>query len=343
MNKTVIWLPLLVAGVLLILALYYVLPGAGTARSEFGTGSGDEISKVILTQGDERVVYLERQEEEWFLNHEYMANMPAVRDLLSTLRRVEIRRPVSVASRDETAAEIKKGGVRVDVFVGGYRINLPGGEGVLPYQKRIRSFMVWEDQDGNKTYMMQAGSSYPYEVHIPGVLSGIGEVFEPDLHLWKDAVVVRLGNEEVAGVKAEFPGREEASYTLEMNNGEYTLRTQAETIYPERIDSSRVEQFVGGFAYLYYERLLPGSENDPPEDILNENEFLRLEVSDQTGNNTNLWFYRRLPPGDGSLVSELRDHDPNRFYLRVDGGDYALAQYFVFQPVIRDIQWFITD
>ncbi len=334
-------LKLLIFIALLAVAIAYLGLSSlrGPAMGEFGTGRTDEISAVLLRQGDDRVVYLEIDEGAWILNHEYMAHMPAIRDLLSTLRRLEVRRPVSVSARDEKAEKLRESGVRVDVYSKGYIIKLPGERGVFPHQRRIRSFYVGgDDTDNTVTYMLDAAGNHPYEVHMPGVESSLAEVFEPDVNLWRDAVVLRLEPGDIARVEAELEG---SSYTVESRGEEFIISDRQGDV-PGHLqpDSSRIDKFTAGFSYLYYERLLPGSAQSPPGDILDDKVFLRLKVTDRDGNTTLLEFYRRKKPDDGSLVSEFRDYDPNRFYLRVDGGDYALAQYFIFQPVIRDLQWF---
>lgn len=327
--------------------LMIVLPGCSERRAASGLFRVDrtmEVVRVTMESHDgEYLVLFQDDHNRWMVNDHIPANMRLVRDLLSTLTRMEVRRPVSLEKRDIIAKQLHDEGVRVEVFVASYWIRLPGDINLLPRQRSVLSFMVgYETEGGQGTFMKSSSESTPYEVHLPGVEGGISSVFSPLEHLWRSPVVLALPPGMLQSVTTRFPGKDGDSFTLQKRGDSDFLLTDyfGSPVPRENVDSMRIRRYVWAFDHLYYQRLIPGSAAHPPEDLYADDPFIEMAVADTSGSDTFLSFYKRLPPADGTLLSDRRDYDPNRFYLRVNGGDYALAQYHVFQPVMRGLSWF---
>ncbi|TVR43013.1 MAG: hypothetical protein EA394_02325 [Bacteroidia bacterium] len=341
------WQLRLTGFLIMAFTLSVVLQGCSERRAASGLFRVDrdhEIVKVVMENGDgvELVLYLD-DHNRWMVNDGIPANMRLVRDLLSTMARMDVRRPVSLENREVVAQQLLEEGVRVEVFVASHWIRLPGDISLLPRKKSILSLMVGRDSEGGQgTFMKNIRESTPYEVHLPGVAGGISSVFIPKEHFWRSPVVLALPPGMLQSVTTSFQDNDHRSFALHLRGESDYLLTDDDgrPVAPETIDSMRLSRYARAFGHLYYQRILPESAAHPPEDLHTGDPFIEMVVTDTEGNDTFLSFYKRLPPADGTLLSERRDYDPNRFYLRVNGGDYTLAQYHVFHPIMRDLSWF---
>ncbi len=334
----------------LLIALFLILHHSadhGTGERNFRVDAGKEIIRITLSDRQGNSVRLEKtMNANWVLNDDGLANMRTVRDILSTLRQMDVRRPVSLERKDSILEHMQKEGVLVDVYAKSHLLKLPGNIRLWPARKRISSFIAGSDtRDGKATYMQLKGASLPFEVYLPGIESGISNVFTTEEHVWRDPFVRLRQSGELAEVYARFSDDQEQSWQLNIDgNAAYQMSNhRGHIIHDSLINPERISSYLDRLSYLHFERLIPSSKESPPGDLFSNQPFLELGVYDSNDNKTVLHFFYRQAPDDGTLTSDYREYDPNRFYLRVNNGDYAIAQYHVFHPVIRTFSWFLAD
>ncbi len=346
MRKINPWLFFLAALALFALVLYLVLLPGRPAEREFRVSPGTEIGRVVMSPPEGESLVLQRGPGgEWLLSDHYLANEAALRELFSALRFMEVRRPVPMAGRQEVAAGLQRRGVLVEVYSRGYWLGLPGRQGILPRYRKERAFWVGENTaDGLATHMQLRDAATPFEVHVPGAHGGLQGVFVTDKHLWRDPVIIDLGPDQLQKIRAGFAATPAQSYRIMRSGQEFLLFDRdGLQLDPAGISMVHLGRFLNSFTGLYYERLIPGSATQPPADLIGEVPFLRLWVEDTAGSERLLKFYLRRATADGSLVSAYRKYDPNRFYLQLDHGDFALAQYYVFQRIMRPLSYFLQN
>lgn len=350
MKKINTLLLLVLALAISLIALFVVLQylaDTGAGERNFRIDADREVVKVTLGDRHGNSVRLEKTADaHWILNDEGLANMRAVRDMLSTLRQMDVRRPVSLQRRDSILEDMQNDGVVVDVYAKSHLLRLPGNVRLWTVRRRISSFLAGSDTpDGKATYMQMKGASLPFEVYLPGIESGISNVFSTEEHLWRDPFVRLRESGELTEVSARFNDDKEQSWRLTADgNAAYQLFDHKDqVIHDSLVNHGRISGYPERLTYLYFERLIPSSAEHPPGDLVTDQPFLELWVYDDHDNETVLRFFYRYAPDDGTLTSDHHGYDPNRFYLRVNDGDYAIAQYHVFHPVIRTFSWFVAE
>ncbi len=310
-----------------------------------GVDRDQQIVRVSMVSADGSAVNLyEGADEVWLLEGGEVANMAAVRELKTVLHRLMVRRPVPRTMTGELLEVIREQGTRVDVYTASHWISLPGVVRWLPRQKMALSFVVGPDSEDNQaTYVLERGSDKAFEVYVPGFGGGISKHFDPGPHTWLDPAVVQLHPSDIKRVHIHWPEEPEESFTMKhMANGHKFafIDHEGRPVDAAHIDSLRQQYFVRAFTRLAYQRLLPGSGDAPPPDLYSPSPFLMIEVRDHSGRTTTIECYKRQAVKDGSLQSDHINWDPNRFYLRQDEGDFAMARFFFWQPVMRRLSYF---
>ncbi len=331
---------------LVLVSLLWIFAGAGpTHERDFGMNHTDNVGMIEMKKpGEEPLVFERTPDGGWLLNESFHANEPAVRDLLYTMRNQVVRLPVPIADQPEVNRQLDESGVKVNVYEKTHWIRLPGNIGFMNRLKKIKSFYVGENTpDGESTYMRKEGVETPFAVHVPGVSGGIKDVYQAREHVWRDRVVVNLTPSQIHKVEVNHLADPGESFVLDNTDPDgYEMKTTAGEVLDETsLRHDRVERFLSSFSRLSYEKLALDEEMMRMDSLKVEEPFLLMTIHGEPSQEIRLAFHRRKPlPGDRISLSAAHGYDPNRFYLQVNEGDFALAQYYVFNRIMRPLSFF---
>ena len=335
---------------LMVFGLYFALSGKKGSldqrdRNFAIPGEELEVVRVIMQEQNGPLLLLEKDNTgTWRVNDRFRANESAVKELLGTLRHLTVRLPVAISDQPQVNAALEQEGVLVSIYARTHWISLPGNIRLIPRTKRVKRFLAGEDTpDGESTYMRRLKSDMPFAVHVPGIQGGLADLFMTREALWRDPVVLDLDADQIKSVEVDFPGRENESFAIEVSPGGISLLQNGQPLDSAQVNWSRIMRFLESFSTLHYERLLVGDADSLTEGEMQMPHFMEISVSDRQGMNTQMRFFYRTPsPEEGKDLATETNVDPDRFFLQVNGGDYALAQYFVFSRIMRNLDFFLT-
>jgi len=306
----------------------------------------DQIVRIEITAGENQSIKLEKDKSgTWRFNRIYRANESAIRELLGTMRQLNVRRPVALANQDTINRLLDRDGVQVLVTARSHLVILPGGIRLLPITRRIRHYVVGPaNREGDGTYMRKSGSQIPFVVHIPGVESDLSDVCGFNLDVWRDPVVIDLSPDQIARLEVKYNQQAEESFVIDVReNNPFLLKNQV-VVDSARIQWDRVGRFLKSFTGLYYDRLLT-----PPADSILQHEliqpdFFEITVVNKEGSTVNLVFYRRKADEETlKLMAPGTIADPNLFFMQVNGGEFTIGKFFVFNRIMRPLSFFLHD
>ena len=136
--------------------------------SDFQVWDTASVTKIYLADRRERESLLERQEQGWTLNGTYKAHPKQVQYLLTTLYKIRIKMPVSVASHDNIVKQLASQSTKVEIYQIVPRINLFDKIKLFYHEKRTKVFYVGDaTMDSSGTFMLKEGADKAYIVYIP--------------------------------------------------------------------------------------------------------------------------------------------------------------------------------
>ncbi len=304
-----------------------------------------EVTRIEMESlsGEDKIVLHKDEQGRWRLDGSLYANDLAVRELLGVLERLAVRQPVSIANRNQVEEMLLKEGVLVDVFIMGYRVNF-GKFRYFPYERRYQSVIIGPDTpDGESTYMRKTSSDVAFKVLRPGYETGISEVFRPEQRMWRDPVIIDVEYESIYSVSVDVYDNEGESFLLKPTKGTdfqfFSAVNNGEELYFQA-DTARVLRFLSSFRDIHYERLPDEEDEKIRKELMFEQPFMEISVKTKDGMQTNIRAFARKTPEDVLRATEGIRQDPNRFYVQVNGGEYALAQYYVFNRILRPLSFF---
>jgi hypothetical protein len=350
MQRRNIHLFILLAALLFLMAviIFWYSHSASTLRatdSDFSLDRSLEILRIEMYNSDrsEEVIMEKDEQGRWKLNRQLFANDLAVQQLISSMARLRVRQPVSFENRNQVDQMLDEHGITVKFFVQAWRIHLANFR-LFPYQRAYQSFVVGEDTpDGLSTYMRKSGSQMPFKVHIPALESGIAYLFEPYEKEWRNPVIIDMERQQISRISVKDINQPGQSYHLmRINTGrfeffDYDDPTQKINV---SVDSLRLERFLSAFRNVHYETLLDDEQEQLRKKLIFEQPFLKVSVQNREGMEVSVLAFARHLPEIAEATANGLQRDPNRLYIQVNDGEFALAQYYVFSRILRPLSFF---
>ncbi|WP_017731861.1 hypothetical protein [Nafulsella turpanensis] len=158
----------------------------------FAVADTAAIQRIELLQPGGATQVLEKKGGSWLLNGQYKADEQLMRVLLSVLERVEVKRPVAGSQQEEVQAELRKEGIRVQIF---------GADGLL------EEYIAGGEEAEQLSVFMQ--NDQAYVVELPGYVNYISGIFRLTENNLRDRTLFTSNYLNLQEVLVNYPGETE--------------------------------------------------------------------------------------------------------------------------------------
>ena len=319
-------------------------PQSGNELGSFSIRNDHEVVKIQFSRKAQGSLSLTLGADGvWILNDTLGANDAAVREVLGAFRQFAVRMPVQAVYRDSILQQILQEGVLVEIFARRHLLRFSENIRLLPLTRRVNRFWVGTDnKDMLGTYMKDYRLDIPVIVHVPGKEGGVANLFETHERIWRNPVVLNLIAQQIRHIGVKIPGNPLESYDLEITADAFILEGAQQISKNVAIDTARVQRFIKSFTELYYRNLLDVHADFNTLEHKAAEPFFEIHVKDTFGKITHLTFYRKVgrhTQQESDLIEN--QYDPNEFFLHINQREWALANYFVFNRIIRSYSFFL--
>lgn len=333
-------LPLIIVALVLAIVagvVYWTNSGSGTlgdAAKEFAIEDTASVTKIFLADKTGNKSLLERQENgSWLLNGKYLARQDAINTLLKTMKNLEVQSPVGKNARNTVITDMSARGVKVEVYtsyksdpdkvyyVGGATMNNMG------------------------TYMLIEDAEMPYIMHIPGFTGYLSTRYFTEESKWRSTTIFSSDITEITSVKMEYSAKPESSFEIVLGGDkDVSLIDLNYNSKVENFDTAAVWQYLSSFRKVNFEAI----ENlavEKIDSILGTPVIFKVSLKDREGHETYLKAYRkRSRYKEGAITEGESEFDVDRMYANInDEKEIVLIQFFVFDRLLRELQYFETD
>lgn len=340
-NRIVI---LLVSALVAIIIISLVSNRYSTLKeqeTDFAVRDTASVTKVFIADKKESSVLLERSAAGWTLNKQFVANTKVVDFLLSTMKRLRVKSPVSLSVRNGVISRLASNGIKVEVYQEVYRINLFHKYKFFKHEKLTKVFYVGDaTQDNMGTYMLIDGAENPYIVFIPGFRGFLFSRFSPKPDDWKSHIVFNTKLAEIKSVSLKFYEEPESSFKVDVVDarGNYNVTDLYNGEILDSYDTLKLLNFLTSFRDLRYETRMNNLISPMKIDsIVNSIPLYELTLVDRFDDTTMVPMFRKhsMPESIANAYEMLVPIDHDRFYALInDGNDFVLMQYYVFDRVL---------
>ncbi len=312
--------------------------------SDFQVWDTASVTKIYLVDRRENESLLERQEQGWTLNGIYKAHPKQVQYLLTTLYKIRIKMPVSVASHDNIVKQLAAQSTKVEIYQNVPRINLFDKIKLFYHEKRTKVFYVGDaTMDSSGTFMLKEGADKAYIVYIPSFRGFISTRFTANPDDWRDHTIFNENLADIQSVEIDFNEDPEGSFRIDnIGKHQYKLtRLSDNQVLP--YDTLKVINFMSSFSNLRFEALFTNTLPQERIDSITSSPYVHnVVLTGKDGKTQDMKTFKKLVlNGVTDMGGEYGDVDHDRMYALIDGGkDFVLIQNYVFDKVLHDVRYF---
>lgn len=320
-NKSIVLITLLV-----ICGLFYYFSSDNESttridRKDFAVSNIEDVDRIVISSKEPTRFELIKKGNEWLLDNKYTAKKESVEHILNTLNKMEIKYPVSKNSVSRVLNNLSTVGVKVEVFAKGGHVKT--------------LFVGNNTPDELATYMMLKGAISPYAIHLPGFIGFLKTRFSPDPLLWKSKKVMSIDNKEIEWLTMEYPNRPEDGFKIVQDKDGvklFDIKGKEQTI-----KKNVVTQYLANFKNIVHEGFIASYDPVQPEEIVTLPKIFKLKIKGKGQNVITLDSYQKTElqkTDDENKFIKMVDRD--RLFA-TDGDSFFMIQYFVFNPLLKQI------
>jgi hypothetical protein len=338
--------------VLGILALILVLANSTStfkkALSDFAVDDTSNVTKIFMADKNNNTVKLTRVNPgAWVVNDKYPASKYNIGLLLGTILQLEVKETVPKAARNNIVKNMAANSVKVEIYQWKYRINIFDRVKLFPHEKLTKVYYVGAAIQSNRgNYMIMQHSSEPFVTFLPGLRGFVSPIYSPIEKYWRDYSIFKINITEIENVRMEFSSDKENSYIIRNIPGStpemLTINGDQKIL---NADTIRILNFLSSFRKINFEALLNDMDKSRRDSILSYPPLCVITVTDTANVRTSINTYRKpAAPGEVDGFGNPASYDLDRLYALVnDGKDFVLAQYFVFDKILRPKSFFLPQ
>jgi len=339
----------LLVAILAIIAIFLVLSRSGSTFNKkdrnFGVSDTANITRIFMADMNKHSVLLERVNAgQWTVNKDFVVREDAMQIFLKTLLDVEVLEPVAKAGRNNVVKRLASKSVKVEVYQTVYRVDIFGKIRLFPHEKLTKTYYVGsQTQDNLGTYMLLEGSEMPFITYLPGFRGFISIRYSPYPEDWREHTVFNYAINQIKSVEIDF--LEVPAFSCRVENVE-DKRFRLLSVYTGKevapYDTTKMIDFLSSFSYINFENILNDLPKPMIDSILRSKPFYQITLVDKQGKTVNVKTYHKSNPNGGvDDAGNAVYYDPDRMYASInDGKDFALIQFFVFDNILKPVEYF---
>jgi len=347
-NTYILLLVLILAA---LAAILIIRRSNSTIRNElkdFAISDTASVSRIFLVDKNNRSVDLVRQAGgDWNLNNKYTAQPESIDLLLKTMLNLAVMEPVSDAAHNTVITVMAANSVKVEIYQHDHRIKLFNRIRWIPYEKLAKTYYVGHTTQSNiGTYMLLEGSERPFIVYLPGFRGFVASRYRTVENDWRDHSIFKTKLQDIKSVTLEFPEEPSGSYKITNHENRYfdLVRLADKQSVPD-FDTVKVLNMMTSFKRINFEALLSDMHSEKIDSLTAGVPFHIITLETANGEKQVVKTYHKpANPGETNYLGEPLLYDRDRFYAVInDGEDFVLIQFYVFDKITRDLEYFLKE
>jgi hypothetical protein len=323
MNKLVIrGAAISIALVLILLLIFRDRLPFGSGNTSFATGAGSEITRIELSQGDDKLS-LSMNGDGWVINDRLEARKSGVLFLLRILREFAIKSPVSDELFKSEITDKNVNPVKVKVYEN---------------RKLTRSFLVYKTSSNVYGNIMKMREwSKPFIVYVPSFEGDIGSAFTLNELFWQPYTVFNLLPSEIESVNFENLSDTSSSFLIISGNHHIELLSGSRPL--TGWDSTLVIRYLSYFARIPFEKWDLEMSVEEKTRAESQQPLYRITVITTEGKKTILTLWERMKEENGSVAN-----DSDRLLGKTEeSNEFFILRYFDIDPLLKKRAYFYQE
>lgn len=317
--------------VILVLGAIYFLStnNKATIKPElrnFNVEDTSKIDKIFLVDKNNNSILLEKKQSYWKLNNAYEARADLVNLLLKTVYRMRVKEPVSNAATETIIKSLAVKSIKVELYEKGElsKVFYVGGP----------------TQDSHGTYMIMEGSSKAFVIEMPGFRGYLSTRFSTIEMEWRTQRVFNYQYNEVSEVLFENHENENQSFILKKEGALFSVFEPATMNQIPLKDTIKAKAYIASLRNKNFSKYVDDIPQEWKDSILATTPMYTITIIDTESEEQSIDIYKKPAWGKLDGFGEELVEDPDHFFIEMDTKDFVYGQYFVFDPLFKELNHF---
>ncbi len=303
-----------------------------TMRSElsnFAVEDTASIQRITMKDENGHIIDLRRGENHWILNESYKARPDGVTILLTTIKKLAVKAPISQVQMNTVLKNI----IAKHTLVTLYDEN---GE--------MKSFYVGgPDKDHSGTFMLMNGSNRPFLIHMEGFHGFLTTRFFTNELEWRDRGIFEYSIAEIESVLVEYHENESKNFKINAEGDQrFSVLTGKDLVPAAAIDSFMLSAYLASFKQIHYESFEETKTEVFMDSVKQSAPVFSITVVNNQGVSKKvICFKKPIKDGYDPVGNEI-EYDLDRLYLWIDSNEMVIGQYAIFDKITKGIGFFKT-
>lgn len=336
-KSSIITITILLALIGISIFLYKTKHKASTIdkeASDFSVKDTASIDKLFLADKNGKSVLLERKQGSWQLNAKYPVRPDVIEVLLYTIRMVEVKSPVSKASRNNVLKIMAAKSTKIEIYSKGQKIKqYYVGHAT---QDHLGTYMLLTNLEDDENY------EEPFITHIPGFEGFLTTRYNTNELEWRDRLMINYRPPQIKQIKMELHETPDSSYIIDLFSMQrFGLKTISGKPIP--FEEDKIKQFIAYFQNVNGEIVMDKSDKIIDSLSTSGIPFATLTITDR-GNQKSLYhfYHKQAIAARNEQYGVAYRYDPDRLFVKYNQDkDYALAQFYVFGKILQTYAYFM--
>jgi hypothetical protein len=292
------------------------------------------VTKIFLADKNGKSVTIERTKNGWVTTNKYPCRSDAINLLLYTMKRMEVKSPVSKNAKAGVIKLMVGRSIKVQAYHN---------------DELIKQYYVGhENMENDATYMiltnLETGDNYeePFLMCIPGFNGYLSSRYILDENEWRDRTVINYIPPQLKSIKMDFTANKDSSYIIHLKSTtQFELQKLDGTPIP--FDEARMKQYLAYFQNISYEKLMNNLNKRLVDSVETAVPFLKMTITDINNKVREFNFVnKRSTPELNKKYGIEYKYDPDRLFLfDKDAKEVSVIQYYVFGKIMQNYGYFL--
>lgn len=321
-KKTAGLIAFAVAVTAIIILLFRERSPFGGDNTSFATVSDKVITGIEFNDGSS-TLSLRSKEGNWFVNGKNEARQGSIDFILTILKEMKIKSPVSPGL---FKAEVTDKGIRP------VKVKVTGSG------RTLKSFLVYKTASNAFGNIMKISEkSKPFIVYVPGREVEIGSAFTLNPLFWQPYTAFNLLPSEISSVTLENTADPGSSFRIINNDRKFSLFGNSGEL--TGWDTSLVRRYLSYFTHVPFESWALDLDDEQVSNIVASEPKYRIIVERSDRGLSQLVLWERTSGKNGTT-----EKDTDRLWARLDDNTkLCIVRYVDIDPLLKKRSYFFSN
>lgn len=292
------------------------------------------VTKIFMADKNGRSITLERTKNGWRTPNGYLCRADAINLLLYTMKRMEVKSPVSKNAKPGVIKIMVGRSIKVQAYHN---------------DELIKQYYVGhENMENDATYMiltnLDNGENYeePFLMCIPGFNGYLSSRYILSEDEWRDRMVLNYIPPQIKSIKLYHENNKDSSFVINLKSTtNFELQKLNGTPIP--YDEAKMKQYLAYFQNISYEKLMNNVNKRLVDSVQNAIPFLKMTITDNNNKVREFSFVNKFSTAELNKKYGIEyKYDPDRLFLLEEGTkEVSVIQYYVFGKIIQNYGYFL--